>query len=78
MALSLCHSLASPPMQSRITLPKTFSAALDDGSFPLVSACLSGPDHIAVRAAMTAAFSDRWIWFCHSQQSSSAPRSESR
>lgn len=78
MALSLCHSLASPPMQSCTTPPKTFSAALADGSFPLVSACLSGLDHIAVRAAVTAAFSDRWIWFCHSQQNSSAPRSQIR
>lgn len=76
MALSLCHSLASPRMQPRTILPKTFLVALADGSFSLVSACLSGPDHIAVRVAMTAAFSDRWIWFCHSQQNSSAPRSK--
>lgn len=70
-----CHSPVSP---TPTVLPETFPISLAHACIPLVSARLSGPDHITVRAAMIAALSDRWMWFCHSPQSSLAPRSEAR
>lgn len=66
------HSFATPHVQTPTAL-KVSQLPFLVHPFPLLFACLSGPDHITVTAAMISAFSDRCICFCHSQQSSLAP-----